>query len=209
MVWYCIVLYRIVLYCIVLYCIVLYCIVSIHLYSASYSAHESEALPVLENQREESSITSSHITFSVQLWGNSVFNYLLTLIFYFSFHLLINQEVVSQQTTWSDRVWPLSIRTFPSCPSSPSSLSSPYLSSSPSSPTPSTGLVLAPSQLRHRQPPSMTTPVAGRRCQRTTTGAALPPLYWPLLSLEGTLNTTITSSMALRWTNNALSGHHP
>src|SRR6218665_2430776 len=86
------------------HCIVLYCIVSIHLYSASYSAHESEALPVLENQREESSITSSHITFSVQLSGNSVFNYLLTLIFYFSFHLLINQEVVSQQTTWSDRV---------------------------------------------------------------------------------------------------------
>src|SRR6218665_3442020 len=41
---YCIVLCCNVLYCIVLYCIVLYCIVSIHLYSASRSAHESEAL---------------------------------------------------------------------------------------------------------------------------------------------------------------------
>src|SRR6218665_987649 len=30
---------------------VLYCIVSIHLYSASCSAHESEALPVRETQR--------------------------------------------------------------------------------------------------------------------------------------------------------------
>jgi len=38
------------------YCIVLYCIVSIHLYSASCSAHQSEALPVRETQREESSI---------------------------------------------------------------------------------------------------------------------------------------------------------
>jgi len=37
----------------VLYCIVLYCIVSIHLYS---SAHQSEALPVQETQREESSL---------------------------------------------------------------------------------------------------------------------------------------------------------
>src|SRR6218665_1128678 len=34
---------------------VLYCIVSIHSYSASYSAHQSEALPVRETQREESS----------------------------------------------------------------------------------------------------------------------------------------------------------
>ena len=31
-----------------------YCIVSIHLYSASCSAHQSEALPVWETQREES-----------------------------------------------------------------------------------------------------------------------------------------------------------
>jgi len=31
----------------------LYCIVSIHLYSASCSAHQSEALPVRENQRED------------------------------------------------------------------------------------------------------------------------------------------------------------
>jgi len=30
-----------------------YCIVSIHLYSASYNAHQSEALPVRETQREE------------------------------------------------------------------------------------------------------------------------------------------------------------
>src|SRR6218665_3453896 len=36
-------------------CIVLYCIVSINLYSASCSAHQSEALPVRETQREESS----------------------------------------------------------------------------------------------------------------------------------------------------------
>src|SRR6218665_3754127 len=36
--------------------IVLYCIVSINLYSASCSAHQSEALPVRETQREESSL---------------------------------------------------------------------------------------------------------------------------------------------------------
>jgi len=40
---------------IVLYCIVLYCIVSIHLYSTSYSAHQSESLPLRETQREEES----------------------------------------------------------------------------------------------------------------------------------------------------------
>ena len=33
--------------------LVLYCIISIHLYSASCSAHQSEALPVREAQREE------------------------------------------------------------------------------------------------------------------------------------------------------------
>ena|SRR6218665_3407449 len=33
--------------------IILYCIVSIYLYSASCSAHQSEALPVRETQREE------------------------------------------------------------------------------------------------------------------------------------------------------------
>jgi len=33
-----------------------YCIVFIHLYSASCSAHQSEALPVRETQREESSL---------------------------------------------------------------------------------------------------------------------------------------------------------
>src|SRR6218665_869038 len=36
----------------IMYCIVLYCIVSIHLYNASCSAHQSEALPVRETQRE-------------------------------------------------------------------------------------------------------------------------------------------------------------
>jgi len=35
--------------------IVLYCILSIHLYSASCSTHQSEALLVRETQREESS----------------------------------------------------------------------------------------------------------------------------------------------------------
>src|SRR6218665_2179508 len=34
----------------------LYCIASIHLYGASCSAHQSEALPVRETQREESSL---------------------------------------------------------------------------------------------------------------------------------------------------------
>src|SRR6218665_1473204 len=34
----------------------LYCIVSIHLCSASCSAHQSEALPVRQTQREESSL---------------------------------------------------------------------------------------------------------------------------------------------------------
>ena len=52
----CIVLYYIVLHCLVLHCIVLYRIVSIHLYSASYSAHQSEALPVRETPREERSV---------------------------------------------------------------------------------------------------------------------------------------------------------
>ena len=36
--------------------IVLYCIVSIYLYSASCSAHQSEALPVQETQRVDSSL---------------------------------------------------------------------------------------------------------------------------------------------------------
>ena len=36
--------------------LVLYCIVTIYLYSASCSAHQSEALPVRETQREESSL---------------------------------------------------------------------------------------------------------------------------------------------------------
>src|SRR6218665_1797180 len=37
-------------------CTVLYCFISIHLYSAFCSAHQSEALPVRETQREESSL---------------------------------------------------------------------------------------------------------------------------------------------------------
>src|SRR6218665_1507229 len=37
---------------------VLYCIVFIHLYGASCSAHQSEALPVRETQIEESSVVS-------------------------------------------------------------------------------------------------------------------------------------------------------
>src|SRR6218665_1271305 len=47
-------------FCVYTY-IQLYCIVSIHLYSASCSAHQSEALPVRETQREESSYTQSYI----------------------------------------------------------------------------------------------------------------------------------------------------
>ena len=39
----------------------LYSIVSIHLYSASHSAHQSEALPVRETQREESSMNAKII----------------------------------------------------------------------------------------------------------------------------------------------------
>ena len=41
----------------------LYCIVSIHSYSASCSAHQSEALPVRETKREESSLerTKRHL----------------------------------------------------------------------------------------------------------------------------------------------------
>ena len=35
---------------------VLYCIVSVHLYSASCRAHQSEALPVRETKGEESSL---------------------------------------------------------------------------------------------------------------------------------------------------------
>src|SRR6218665_861164 len=38
------------------YCLVLYVFLSIHLYSAVYSAHQSEALPVRETQGEESSL---------------------------------------------------------------------------------------------------------------------------------------------------------
>ena len=39
--------------CIVSTMYILYCIASIHLYSASRSSHQSEALPVLETQRKE------------------------------------------------------------------------------------------------------------------------------------------------------------
>ena len=41
---------------------VLYCIVSVHLYSVSWSAHQSEALPVWETQREESSIVDTVVS---------------------------------------------------------------------------------------------------------------------------------------------------
>src|SRR6218665_408260 len=41
--------------------IVLRCIVSIHLYSASQSAHQSEALPVRETQRYESRLQRTKI----------------------------------------------------------------------------------------------------------------------------------------------------
>ena|SRR6218665_1751134 len=39
--------------------LLLYCIVSIHLYSASCGAHQSEALPMRETQTEESAFTIS------------------------------------------------------------------------------------------------------------------------------------------------------
>ena len=42
--------------CLRMYLCVSVCIVSIHLYSAVCSAHHSEALPVKETQREESSL---------------------------------------------------------------------------------------------------------------------------------------------------------
>ena len=42
-------------HCTVLYCIALYCIVSVHLYSASLRTQSSEALPVRDAHRKESS----------------------------------------------------------------------------------------------------------------------------------------------------------
>jgi len=48
-------------------CIVLYCIVSIHLYSASCSAHQSVALPVRETQREESNASVRELHKSIRL----------------------------------------------------------------------------------------------------------------------------------------------
>jgi len=45
----------------------LYCIVSIRLYSASCSAHQSEALPVRETQRKESSPMVPHYGSSIDL----------------------------------------------------------------------------------------------------------------------------------------------
>jgi len=41
--------------------IVLYCIYTLHLYGASCSANQSEALPMLETQREESPTVNAHI----------------------------------------------------------------------------------------------------------------------------------------------------
>src|SRR6218665_3017353 len=40
--------------------IILYCILSIHLFSASYSAHQSEALPLREAQRKEMAMAASY-----------------------------------------------------------------------------------------------------------------------------------------------------
>jgi len=51
-----------------MYCIVLYCIAFIHLYSASCSAHQSEALPVRETQREERQ-SMCHTTFNPVSFG--------------------------------------------------------------------------------------------------------------------------------------------
>ena len=49
--------------------IVLYCIVSIHLYSATCSAHQSEALPVRETHREESSVPlKNRMQFYPKFW---------------------------------------------------------------------------------------------------------------------------------------------
>ena len=61
---YCIILYCIVWNCIVLYCIVLYCK---HLYSASYSPHQSEALPVRDTQREERRVFGEHQALNAQI----------------------------------------------------------------------------------------------------------------------------------------------
>ena len=38
----------------------LYCIISIHLYSASYSAHQSEALPVREDTERREQLKAMH-----------------------------------------------------------------------------------------------------------------------------------------------------
>ena len=46
---------------------VLYCIVSIHLYSASCSAHQSEAVPVREAYREERILRFQHCSDSIRL----------------------------------------------------------------------------------------------------------------------------------------------
>jgi len=48
----------------------MHCIVFIHLYSASCSAHQSEALPVRGTQREESSFSSSVFLIGIQGLNN-------------------------------------------------------------------------------------------------------------------------------------------
>ena len=45
----------------------LYCIVSMHLYSASHSAHQSEALPVRETQGEETTTATRYSVFGFLL----------------------------------------------------------------------------------------------------------------------------------------------
>ena len=52
----------------------LYCIVSIHLYSASCSAHQSEALPVQKTQREELKLEVVIDNFIVNYWIQKLIN---------------------------------------------------------------------------------------------------------------------------------------
>ena len=54
--------------------IYVYCIVSIHLYSASCSAHQSDALPVRETQREETVVTNILIFVSTLTLKTALFN---------------------------------------------------------------------------------------------------------------------------------------
>src|SRR6218665_3886937 len=70
--------------------IVLYCIVSIYLYSASCSAHQSEALPVRKTQREESRNTISYMYLHYDFKLQFLLLFLLLLLQVFSpFTLLL------------------------------------------------------------------------------------------------------------------------